>query len=145
MWRAVRGPVAILGVIVAAGVVIALVRGGGGGGGSLEPDSVAPSGRRALARLLGAQGVRVETVHTAKDAEAAVGGGSATLLITRPEWVRVERLTRLRAAEVVLVAPPRDVLSGEVVLALALLGLAPLAIRMAVQWWNRGRTASRSR
>jgi hypothetical protein len=104
IWRAVRVPAAILLVIVAASIVIVLVRGGSDGG-SLDPASTSPEGSRALARLLAAQGVRVERVATAADAERAASG--ATVLVTKPELVLPERLRALDG-DLVLVAPEQD-------------------------------------
>lgn len=110
IWRAVHGPAAIALVIIAVGVTVALVRGGHEGG-SLDPDSVTPSGSRALARLLKAQGVRVVPVDTAAAVADALGTG-ATLLVTRPEWLVPEQLRPLgdRAANLVLISPDQDVL-----------------------------------
>jgi hypothetical protein len=108
VWVASRGPVAIGLVVVFAAIGIALVHGGGEGG-SLDPRSVDPSGSRALARLLEAEGVRIELVETADRAMAAAPG--ATLLVTLPERVRPERLAEVvrPAAAAVLVAPPAEV------------------------------------
>ena len=111
IWRAARGPAAVLLMIVAAGIVIALARGGSDGG-SLDPRSAAPSGSRALARLLQAQGVRIDFVETAATAESALAGGGATLLVTHPERIGPDQTAALarRAAAVVLIAPPQEVL-----------------------------------
>lgn len=107
IWRAVRGPAAIVLLIVVAGIVLVLVRGGGGGA-ALDPGSAGPSGSRALARLLAAQGVRIDVVHTAADAERAAP--RATVLVTRPELVLPQRLRTLagRAGDLVLVAARQD-------------------------------------
>jgi uncharacterized protein DUF4350 len=109
LWRVSRGPVAILLVIIAAGIGIALVRGGSEGG-ALDPRSVAPEGSRALARLLEARGVRITLVQTRSEVDTALASGSATVLVTRPERLRPERLSGLRdrAAELVLVAPQAE-------------------------------------
>ncbi|HET9138407.1 DUF4350 domain-containing protein [Actinophytocola sp.] len=113
VWRAARGPVAILLVIIAAGVGIALARGSATGG-DLDPRSVTSGGSRALARLLEAQGVRIELALTAEQArEALDAGGPATLLVTQPGWVAPERVAELRgrSARLVLVTPPPELLS----------------------------------
>jgi hypothetical protein len=114
MWSASKGPIAIVLLIIVTGIVIAVVRGGGEGG-SLDPRSVDPSGSRALARLLEAQGVRIELVNRSDQAEAAARG--ATLLVTQPDLVRPPRLAEVarQASDVVLIAP-----SGEVLRALDL-------------------------
>ncbi|MGH3947894.1 MAG: DUF4350 domain-containing protein, partial [Pseudonocardiaceae bacterium] len=51
LWRAARGPVAIVTLVVAVGIAVALLSGLGDGG-ALDPRSADPSGTRALARLL---------------------------------------------------------------------------------------------
>lgn len=79
IWRAVRGPAAIMLLIIGASTVITLVRGSGDDG-ALGPGSVTPEGSRALARLLAGQGVQVELVHTAAAAQRASAG--ATVLVT---------------------------------------------------------------
>jgi hypothetical protein len=107
IWRAVRGPAAILLVIIAVGVVIVLVRGAGGDA-RLDPTSVDPAGSRALARLLTAQGVRVDVVRSVEDARRASTG--ATVLVTAPDWVPPKHLGALagRAEHLVLIAPGQD-------------------------------------
>lgn len=113
VWRATRGPVAVLLGIVAVSVVIVLVRGGGNVA-TLDPDSVSPDGSRALARLLTAQGVHVSTVRTAADAERAAAG--ATVLVTQPDLVLPQHLRTLRdrAGDLVLIAPGPDSLDAAV-------------------------------
>ncbi|WP_199433893.1 DUF4350 domain-containing protein [Qaidamihabitans albus] len=105
-WRAARTPVAIVLLVVLAGVVLALVRGGDDR--ALDPRSYGPGGAHALARLLDGQGVGVEPVFRADEAAAAGG----TLLVTRPDLVRPERLAALarQAASVVLVEPSEETL-----------------------------------
>lgn len=109
IWRAARAPALILALIVAAGIVVALLRGSSEGG-ALDPRSAEPNGSRALARLLDDQGVRVELVHTAADARQALAGGG-TLLVTNPALLEPDDLERIGAdaAELVLVAPELDV------------------------------------
>ncbi len=107
LWRTARAPVVIVLVIIAAGVVIALVRGGNTGG-ALDPRSVSPDGSRALARLLEAQGVRITLAQNTSEVDKALSGGPATVLVTQPGRLRPERIQALRdrAAELILVAPP---------------------------------------
>lgn len=105
IWHAARGPVALAVLVVAVGVMVAVVRGGGSGG-ALDPRSVDQFGSRALAELLTQQGVRLQPVGTAGEAHATVDRDS-TLLITKPDMVPPQRLRALaaRAGELVLVAP----------------------------------------
>jgi hypothetical protein len=107
LWHAARGPVLVALLIVGVSVVIVLVRGSGGGT-ALDPGSVAPEGSRALARLLGTQGVRVTPAHTVADAERAAPG--ATVLVTRPELLPPKHLRVLadRAEDLVLIGPDQD-------------------------------------
>jgi uncharacterized membrane protein YdjX (TVP38/TMEM64 family) len=44
-------------------------------------------------------------------------------------------------AELAAIESPRDILSPTLIVSLALLGLAPLALRQAVQWWSHRRAA----
>lgn len=107
IWRAARGPAAILLLLVAVSVVITLLRGAGGDA-RLDPTSADPAGSRALASLLTAQGVRVATTRTADDTERAAQG--ATVLVTMPDWVSPQRLRTLAdlAGHLVLIAPGQD-------------------------------------
>ena len=91
-------------LIVGAGIVLALVRGTGGGG-ALDPGSVTPEGSRALARLLTAQGVQPELVHTVAAAQRASAG--ATVFVTNPELVQPQHLQALDG-DLVLIAPEQD-------------------------------------
>lgn len=106
VWRAARGPAAVLLLIIAAAVVVTLVRAPGDGG-VLDPDSTAPSGSRALARLLAAEGVQVRPARSVADADRLLAGSGDTLLITTPGLLDVHHLTRLtsRAGEIVLIGP----------------------------------------
>lgn len=110
MWRAARVPVAIAVTVLALGIVTALVRGGAEAD-SLDPQSPAPNGTRALAQLLEAEGVTVRRASDFGDAAAAAG---ATIVVTAPGIVGAQRLSDLAAAAetLVLVAPPDDMLDG---------------------------------
>lgn len=76
---------------------------------ALAPDSVAPDGARAVARVLTAQGVDVVAARTFTAARDAVAeaGGDATLLVTAPELVSAPRWRDLTAtgADLVLLSP----------------------------------------
>jgi hypothetical protein len=103
IWRAARGPAIVGAVIILAGIVITLLQSTSTSG-ELDPDSVAPTGSRALAHLLQPYGVQIDRVNTLDKANNAVTD-NATLLVTQPDWVAPERLTALsqRAGHTVLV------------------------------------------
>ncbi|MEZ0494461.1 DUF4350 domain-containing protein [Kineococcus sp. TBRC 1896] len=80
-----------------------------------SPESAAPSGGRAVARVLAEQGVRVDQ---ARSFDAALGGlGAAddvTLLVTRPDLLSAQRWDRLAAsgADLVLLRPDAGTLEA---------------------------------
>lgn len=104
VWLAARGPLAMLLVIVAAAIVLALVRGHSEGG-ALDPRSAAPNGSRALAQVLGDYGVDVRPMHTLATTSRAAGG--ATVLVTHPNTLDPADIKRLStiAESLVLIAP----------------------------------------
>lgn len=108
VWRAARGPLAILLLIVTVAIVLTLLRGNSEGG-SLDPRSVAPDGSRALAALLGDYGVDVERVHTLAAAMRATSG-DATVLVTHPDLLAPSDLDRIsaHAGGLVLIAPNQE-------------------------------------
>jgi hypothetical protein len=83
VWQAVKGPLIVLVVVLLAGLVIALASRGPSGG-RLDPRSPAPSGSRALAQVLGDQGVQVDLVTTSA-AMSATTGADDTLLVVDPD------------------------------------------------------------
>lgn len=83
LWRASRGPLAVLALVLLAGVLLA-VTSGSPGNGRLDPDAPDPSGGRALAQVLGDQGVEVEKVTTVSAMVQRTAGGD-TLLVVDPE------------------------------------------------------------
>ncbi|MPY99093.1 MAG: DUF4350 domain-containing protein [Actinophytocola sp.] len=104
VWLAARGPLAMLLVIVAAAIVLTLMRGHSEGG-ALDPRSAAPNGSRALAQVLGDYGVDVRPMHTLATASRAAHG--ATVLVTHPNTLDpadVKRLSTI-AESLVLIAP----------------------------------------
>jgi hypothetical protein len=109
IWRGVRIPLALLLLIVLTGLVLVLSRGDQTSG-QLEPGSYEPGGSRALAQLLGRQGVDVHPAHTIDEARHQVDGG--TLLVTAPDLVPGNGLAELRrrVAHLVLIAPGPDAL-----------------------------------
>lgn len=104
IWRGARIPLALLVLIVLTGLALVLSRGDQTSG-QLEPGSYEPGGSRALAQLLGRQGVNVQAAHTIDEARQQADGG--TLLITAPDLVPGNGLAELhrRVAHLVLIAP----------------------------------------
>ena len=110
LWRAGKGPVAVLALVLLAGVLVALAAGGTDTR-PLHPRSPAPSGGRALAELLRDQGVRVDRVATT-DGLADTVGRDTTVLVVDPDLItdgQIETLVNTGADLVVLstVAPQR--------------------------------------
>ncbi len=109
-WRRWRPVVIVVGLMLVAAIVLGVIASQGRRG-YLDPAGVDPSGSRALAGLLEAQGVRVEEVRTADDAVGA-GGVGTTVLVTVPDLLPTEQVTRLTAAGADLVLiEPADVVS----------------------------------
>ncbi len=105
LWRAAKGPVAVLLVVLLGGLVLALATGGEPGR-RLDPRSPAPSGSRAVAELLRDQGVTVGLVTTSAAMAATTRPGD-TLLVVDPDLLvesQVE-LVRSSGADLVLLAP----------------------------------------
>jgi hypothetical protein len=112
-WRSVRVPVIALGGLLLVSLLLALAASRQRSG-LLDPRAYDPAGSRALAQLLGSEGVRVELVTTLAVAQTAAADPRTTLLIARPELLPPRGLERLRgaSAELVLVAPAPDVLKA---------------------------------
>lgn len=102
IWAAARGPVIVGAIVLAAAIVMTLLQESPSLD-TLDPESVAPAGSRAVARLLTDRGVQIQRVDTAEDAGKALTG-DATLLITRPDWVAPPQLGELRDAASAVVA-----------------------------------------
>ncbi|MGO9783642.1 MAG: DUF4350 domain-containing protein [Streptosporangiaceae bacterium] len=107
-WRRWRVPLAIVAVIIAGGIVVALLQPPAGTTGYLDPGNPQPDGARALATLLAERGSPVARVSTVSAAAAAAtpkpaSGPSAgrrepvTLLITDPGLLTVGQLKSLAA------------------------------------------------
>jgi hypothetical protein len=110
LWRAGKGPVAVLALVLLAGLLVALAAGGTDTR-ALDPRSPAPSGGRALAEVLRDQGVRVDRVATT-DGLADTVGRDTTVLVVDPDLLtdgQIETLVNTGADLVVLstVAPQR--------------------------------------
>jgi hypothetical protein len=96
VWQAVKGPLTVLVVVLLAGLVVALAAGGRSGG-RLDPRSPAPSGSRALAQVLGDQGVQVDLVTTSA-AMSATTGPDDTLLVVDPDRLAASQVWEARAS-----------------------------------------------
>jgi len=112
VWRAVRGPLILGALILLTGAVLAYL-GRTEGPGNLDPSSPSPTGSRALAQLLRAQGV---DVHIARTTDEAVrqAGADATLLVAFPELLQRSQYEALRplAGRIVLLGPSQRVLDA---------------------------------
>lgn len=111
-WRRWRAPLTVIAVILAGGLIVALLQPAAGTTGYLDPGNPQPNGARALATLLTERGtavVRVPTVAAAAGAAAPAGSGAArsgaarsgpadgpvTLLITDPDLLTTGELRSL--------------------------------------------------
>ncbi|WP_372593282.1 DUF4350 domain-containing protein [Actinotalea sp.] len=104
-WRRARGPLLIVGILVLVGLLAALLRPLTGDE-PLAPDNPAPDGARALAEVLGRQGVEVVEIATTAEAVAAATSG-VTLLVVGTYPLDTADVTQLAAtsADLVLAGP----------------------------------------
>lgn len=115
VWTRARGVVLALVILLAAAVVIALVRSDARHG-RLDPRSADPLGSRAVAELLADQGVSTRVVSTLDQARTAAGP-ETTLLVAAPDLLTKRQQILLRAAtddsdgRTVLIAPGRPSVS----------------------------------
>ncbi|KZM33947.1 DUF4350 domain-containing protein [Oerskovia enterophila] len=111
-WRAVRWPLAVLLLVAIVAGLAALSRPAVSST-PLAPDNPGPSGARALAQVLGDQGVDVEYVTTTADAVSRALAGT-TLLVTSDLDLLPEQIDALleTEADLVLVEPGYDLLEG---------------------------------
>ncbi|WP_338897936.1 DUF4350 domain-containing protein [Streptomyces sp. TG1A-60] len=109
VWTRARGVVLAAVILLAAGVVIAVIRSGTEHG-RLDPRSADTNGSRAVAELLADRGVSTRVVTTLDEANAAAGPDT-TLLVAVPDLLTDSQQSRLRTAtedsggRTVLVAP----------------------------------------
>ena len=103
VWRRTRYWVAAVVVVLVAAVLVGTLANSPGR--ALDPGSSAQNGSRALSRVLAGYGVAVH--RTTRVADAVVGAGRSTVLITSPDDYSDRQLRRLvaAAARVVLVEP----------------------------------------
>ncbi len=111
-WRRWRVPIiaGVAIVLVVTGTVLLKPRVNAG---TLDPDSTAPDGSRAVAQVLQRQGVELTTVRSAEQARAQSGPGS-TLIVVGDALLTPALLDDLEdyAETVVLVRPDRVTLDG---------------------------------
>lgn len=114
IWRRWRMPLAIIAVVLIGGTVIALLRPAAPGNGYLDPTGNGPFGTHALADLLAGRGHRVIRTVTPATAAAASGQGSATLVITSPQFLTRRQLGTLARlpGPVVIVEPDTTALAA---------------------------------
>lgn len=112
VWRAARLPILLVGAVLGLAVLIALVANRNQTG-FLDPRAADPSGSRALATLLGDQGVRVDLVGTIAEV-TSLAGPDTTVLVTRPDVLQDRQLSALAgtAADFVLVSPEQPALDA---------------------------------
>jgi Domain of unknown function (DUF4350) len=126
VWRSLRWPLTVVLLVVLAGLVVAAF-GAGRPDGFLDPRAAGPSGSRAVAALLGGQGVQVDLVRTSARLRALARPGD-TVLVTSPDLLADVQVRAVRdsGADLVLVAPaaPQRFAAG-----LVLLGPADPAVR----------------
>jgi len=102
--RSARGPVLVVLVLVVTGALVGLL-GATGDGGRLDPDSYGPSGSRAVAELLRAQGVEVVRTDTVATTTAADGD---VVVIAVPAALAPAELEQLAGARTRLVVVGAD-------------------------------------
>lgn len=103
------GWIAIVAGLIAVGIVGASIVGGSEWSQreSLDPESAAPTGTRALARILADQGVDVRIVRSHEQAAAALSETAATLVLPDAPALSDEAISALAApaTDVVLIDP----------------------------------------
>lgn len=109
-WRRNRSLVGIAAVVL-LGLVLAVALTPRGSGDPLAPDNPAPEGARAVAQVLGREGVDVQEQSVLQDVVEAASPGT-TLLVLQSSLLAPDQLRQLRGtgADLVLVDPPLPVL-----------------------------------
>ncbi|MFF0330937.1 DUF4350 domain-containing protein [Streptomyces fimicarius] len=109
VWTRARAILAVVLILVVAGITFAAVRSGTNYG-QLDPRSADPKGSRAVAELLEARGISVTVVTTLDEASAATGPDTTLLvagpnLLTRSQQLRLNEATTASAGRTLLIAP----------------------------------------
>ncbi|MGY5004629.1 DUF4350 domain-containing protein [Streptomyces griseus] len=109
VWTRARAILAVVLILVVAGITFAAVRSGTNYG-QLDPRSADPKGSRAVAELLEARGISVTVVTTLDEASAATGPDTTLLvagpnLLTRSQQLRLNEANTASAGRTLLIAP----------------------------------------
>ncbi|MBT1103579.1 MULTISPECIES: DUF4350 domain-containing protein [Streptomyces] len=109
VWTRARGILAVVLILVVAGITFAVVRSGTNHG-QLDPRSADPKGSRAVAELLKARGISVTVATTLDEATAATGPDTTLLvagpnLLTRSQQLRLHETASASAGRTLLIAP----------------------------------------
>ncbi|MFB7232846.1 DUF4350 domain-containing protein [Streptomyces fimicarius] len=109
VWTRARAVLAVVLILVVAGITFAAVRSGTNYG-QLDPRSAEPKGSRAVAELLEARGISVTVVTTLDEATAATGPDTTLLvtgptLLTRSQQLRLNGATTASEGRTLLIAP----------------------------------------
>ncbi|WP_329156071.1 DUF4350 domain-containing protein [Streptomyces anulatus] len=109
VWTRARGILAVVLILVVAGITFAVVRSGTNHG-QLDPRSADPKGSRAVAELLKARGISVTVATTLDEATAATGADTTLLvagpnLLTRSQQLRLDETASASAGRTLLIAP----------------------------------------
>ena len=107
-WQALRWPLAAVAVVLLAGVALVAIQPRVTST-PYSPEAVGAEGARALAQVLAAQGVTIETVATSRAAVAAAGPGT-TLLVAQAYLLDDAQVARLAAGgpDLVVLEPRPD-------------------------------------
>lgn len=105
VWRAARGPVAVV-LVVLLGALVLAATAGRGGTGRLDPRAPDPAGGRAVAQILRDQGVTVDLATTTARVVSGAGPGD-TVLVVDPDLLVDEQVTEVlrTGADLVVIAP----------------------------------------
>lgn len=90
-----RSTLLIVGALVLAVALVALVQGGPRSSDPLDPDNPAPQGAQALARVLADEGVDVTVARGVDELEDAEVDGATTVVVTRPDLLGASTVDRL--------------------------------------------------
>lgn len=109
VWNRARGILAVVLILVVAGITFAAVRSGTNYA-QLDPRSTDPKGSRAVAELLKARGISVTVATTLDEATTATGPDTTLLvtgpnLLTRSQQLSLDEAASASAGRTLLIAP----------------------------------------